>query len=129
LANYARAIKLDDKNPEYYKGRAQVYEAQKSWMAAIADWDRVLALLGTKPSDRIARRDARKKKVAAITKVGGARERQYVGEWETKFAGGDVEAGYYLVEYYGKPGKAAKKGEPIATLERLHKRVPDDHDA
>jgi tetratricopeptide (TPR) repeat protein len=128
LANYAKAIKLDDKNPEFYRGRAHVYETQKMWSEAIADWDRVLALLGTKATDRLARREARKKKVTAITKWGGSKERQYLSEWETRFAGGDVEAGYYLVEYYARPGKATKKGEPIATLEKLSKRVPDDQD-
>ena len=128
LANYAKAIKLDDKNPELYKGRAHVHETQKHWAEAIADWDKVLSLLGAKATDRLARRDVRKKKVAAILKSGGAMERQYAAEWETKFAGGDVEAGYYLVEYYSKPGKATKKGEPIATLEKLNKRVPDDAD-
>jgi cellulose synthase operon protein C len=128
LASYARAIKLDDKNPDFYKGRAHVYETQKMWAEAIADWDRVLALLGTKATDRLARREARKKKVTAIAKWGGPKERQYLNEWETRFAGGDVEAGYYLVEYYGRAGKATKKGEPIATLEKLNKRVPDDQD-
>jgi tetratricopeptide (TPR) repeat protein len=128
LADYGKAIKLDEKNPELYKGRAHVYETQKRWAEAVADWDKVLALLGTKATDRLARRDVRKKKVAAILKSGGSLERQYVGEWEAKFAGGDVEAGYYLVEYYGKPGKATRKGEPIATLEKLSRRVPDDAD-
>lgn len=127
LANYARAIKMDDKNPEFFKGRAHVYEVQKNWAEAIADWDRVLALLGTRATDRLARREVRRKKVTAITKAGGAKEKQSVSEWESKFSGGDLEAGYYLVEYFGKPGKA-KKGEPVATLEKLNKRVPDDND-
>ncbi|HWO21305.1 MAG TPA: tetratricopeptide repeat protein [Kofleriaceae bacterium] len=125
LASYAKAIKLDEKNPEHYKGRAHVYESQKMWAEAVADWDRVLSLLGTKVTDRLARREARKKKVTAITKWGGLKEKQLVSEWETKFASGDLEAGYYLVEYFGKPGKA-KKGEPVTTLEKLSKRVPDD---
>lgn len=128
LQSYAKAIKLDDKNPDFYKGRAHVYETQKMWAEAIADWDKVLTLLGTKATDRLARREARKKKVTAITKWGGPKERQLVSEWETKFGSGDVESGYYLVEYYAKPGKATKKGEPIGTLEKLNKRVPDDHD-
>jgi tetratricopeptide (TPR) repeat protein/HEAT repeat protein len=127
LANYAKAIKLDEKNPEFYKGRAHVYESQKLWAEAVGDWDKVLSLLGTRATDRLARREARKKKVTAITKWGGQREKQFLGEWEAKFGGGDIESGYYLVEYYVKPGKA-KKGEPITTLEKLNKRVPDDSD-
>ncbi|HWU87667.1 MAG TPA: tetratricopeptide repeat protein, partial [Kofleriaceae bacterium] len=55
LASYARALKLDDKNPEIYKGRAHVYETQKMWAEAVADWDKVLSLLGTKTTDRLAR--------------------------------------------------------------------------
>jgi cellulose synthase operon protein C len=127
LASYAKAIKLEEKNPDLYKGRALVYESQKMWAEAVADWDKVLSLLGTKTTDRLARREARKKKVTAITKWGGPKEKQLVSEWETRFAGGDLEAGYYLVEYFGKPGKA-KKGEPVGTLEKLNKRVPDDAD-
>lgn len=126
LGYYARAIKLDEKNPEYYKGRAHVFETQRQWAEALADWDRALALL-TKPSDRSARRDVRKKKVTAITKWGGIKERQYVAEWDAKFAAGDLEAGYYLVDFYAKPGKA-KKGEPLATLEKLHRRIPEDQE-
>jgi tetratricopeptide (TPR) repeat protein len=127
LGYYARAIKLEESNPDHYKGRAHVYEQQKAWADAVADWDRVLALLGGKPSERAARRDARKRKVAAIIKWGGPRERQLLAEWELKFGGGDLEAGYFLVEYYGKPGKA-KRGEPVTALEKLTKRVPDDHE-
>jgi len=126
LANYAKAIKLDEKNPEFYKGRARVYETKKNYPEAAADWEKVLALLGTKPSDRLARREARRNYVNVITRW-GAKESAKKAEWETRFAQGDVEAGYFLVEYYQKQGRQ-KKGEPIATLEALRKKVPDDYE-
>src|SRR6185436_5293353 len=61
-ANYDKAIKLDDKNPDFYKGRAMLFEQVKPIQVdkAIADWEKVLALLGNKASDRLARRDARR---------------------------------------------------------------------
>ena len=124
LANYDKAIKLDDKNPEYYKGRAGLHETEKRYKEAIADWDRVLALVGTKPSDRLARRDARRHKVQLITRW-GAQEAIYRKDWEAKFKAGEVEAGYFLVEYFGR---RPQKGEPVATLEQLRKKVPDDQE-
>ena len=124
LANYAKAIKIDDKNPEFYKGRARVYESKKNYQDALADWEKVLALLGNKPSDRLARREARRSYVAALTRW-GQKETAKRTEWEQKFASGDLEAGYFLIEYYGK---RSKKGEPIATLEALRKKVPDDYE-
>nr|MDQ3369696.1 HEAT repeat domain-containing protein [Myxococcota bacterium] len=124
LASYAKAIKLDEKNPDLYKGRARVYETKKSWPEAAADWEKVLALLGSKPTDRLARREARRNYVTVITRW-GAKETAKRTEWESKFAAGDVEAGYFLVEYYGK---RPKKGEPIATLVALRKKVADDYD-
>ena len=124
IANFDKAIKLDDKNPEYYKGRAGVHEGKKRYAEAVADWKKVLALVGTKNTDRLARRDARRHLVAIITRW-GAQETQYRTDWEAKFRAGDNEAGYYLVEYYGR---RPKKGEPATTLEVLHKRIPDDQD-
>lgn len=127
LANYAKAIKLDDKNPDFYKGRAAVYEAEKNWSDAVADWEKVLALLSNKPADRAARRDARRKMVTAITKW-GAKEGQYKRKWVDGFGNGtgaDPESGYYLVEYYRK---RPEKDQPMRTLEQLHKRVADDQE-
>ncbi|MGE3459982.1 MAG: HEAT repeat domain-containing protein, partial [Kofleriaceae bacterium] len=124
LANFDKAIKLDDKNPEFYKGRASLHESQKHYPEAVADWEKVLSLLGTKPSDRVARRDARRHHVQLITRW-GQKEQVYRRDWETKFKNGDTEAGYFLVEYYAR---RPQKGEPTATLEKLHAKVPDDHD-
>src|SRR5262249_18385807 len=55
LADYDKAIKLDGKNPEFHKGLAAVYESQKNFDAAIAEWDKVLGLIGNKVTDRLAR--------------------------------------------------------------------------
>ncbi|MEO8704048.1 MAG: HEAT repeat domain-containing protein [Kofleriaceae bacterium] len=126
LANYAKAIKIDDKNPEFYKGRAQVFEGQKNFADAVADWERVLQLLGTKTTDRMARRDARRKLVGIITRW-GAKEQQYKKRWVEAFDKGDVEAGYYLADYYARQGRG-EKGQPEKVLQDLHKKVPDDQD-
>jgi len=122
--NFDKAISLDAKNPEIYKARAAFLETQKQWADAIKDWDQVLALLGNKVTDRLARRDARRHKVQGGHPV-GPEEQQLKSEWEAKFKSGDVEAGYYLVEYYGRRGGPK---EMLKTLEDLHKRVPDDQD-
>lgn len=132
LANYAKAIKMDDKNPEYYRGRAQVYEGQKLYGEALADLDKVLLLLDPKASNKSVRREVRRKYVSIVTRF-GAREQQFKKKWIDGWnngAGNDpgtVEYGYFLVEYYGKTGKQ-EKGQPERVLEQLHKRVPDDHE-
>ncbi len=124
IANYDKAISLDAKNPEFYKGRASALESQKQLPKALDDWKKVLDLVGTKPTDRLARRDARRHFVQIVSRM-GAKELEVKRDWEAKFKTGDAEAGYFLVEYYGRK---PMKGEPLATLEALHKRVPDDQD-
>ncbi len=124
LANYDKAIKLDDKNPEFFKGRAGLHETDKRYPAAVADWEKVLSLVGTKPSDRLARRDARRHIVQLVTRW-GAQEAIYRKRWETGFKAGDAESGYFLVEYFGR---RPQKGEPVGTLEQLRKKVPDDQE-
>ncbi|MBS1121062.1 MAG: Tetratricopeptide 2 repeat protein [Deltaproteobacteria bacterium] len=125
LANYGKAIKLDDKNAEFHKGRAAVYESQKNFQDAVNDWEKVLALLGNKSTDRSARRDARRRYVSIITRW-GAKEQQYKKKWTDGFAAGsDIESGYLLVEYYGK---RHEKDQPTRTLELLHKKAPDDQE-
>ncbi|HEU4726426.1 MAG TPA: HEAT repeat domain-containing protein [Kofleriaceae bacterium] len=123
--NFDRAIMLDPKNPEHYKARAAFLETQKQYGDALADWEKVLELVGTKATDRLARRDARRHYVTVVTKIGGAREGAKRTEWETKARGGDIEAGYLLVDYYTK---RPQRDQPLRALEELHRRVPDDQD-
>ncbi len=124
IANYDKAIGLDAKNPEFYKGRASALEGQKQLQKALDDWDKVLGLVGNKATDRLARRDARRHYIQIVTRI-PAKELEKKREWDAKFKTGDAEAGYFLVEYFGRK---VTKGEPLATLEALHKRVPDDQD-
>jgi tetratricopeptide (TPR) repeat protein/HEAT repeat protein len=132
LANYAKAIKMDDKNPEFYRGRAQVYEGQKAYGEALADLDKVLLLLDPKASNKSVRREVRRKYVSIVTRF-SAREQQFKKKWIDGWkdgAGADpatTEFGYFLVEYYGKTGKQ-EKGQPEKVLEQLHKRVPEDQE-
>ena len=135
--NYDKAIELDPKSADFYKGRAGLFEAMKgaaSFTKALADWDTVLRLLGTKPGDRLARRDARRHIVTVILKPGmGNVENERTKRWKSSFVLGaapsqdTLDAGYFLVEYFNRPGHA-QDGEPRATLERLVALVPDDQD-
>ncbi|HVK85439.1 MAG TPA: HEAT repeat domain-containing protein [Kofleriaceae bacterium] len=125
LANFAKAIQLDDKKPELYKSRAGVYESMKRYAEAIVDWDKALSLIGTKPTDRMARKDVRRHLVSVLVRAGGIEHKKKA--WIQKFADGDIEAGYFLAEVYTKPNHQ-QKGEPLGTLEKLREKVPDDHD-
>jgi tetratricopeptide (TPR) repeat protein len=124
-ASFDKAVSLDTKNPEIYKARAAFLETQKQYGEALADWERVLDLVGTKVSDRLARRDARRHYVAVVTKIGGPRETAKKTDWDARARNGDVEAGYLLVEYYVR---RPVKDQPLKALEDLHRRVPDDQD-
>ncbi len=129
LVYYAKAIKLAPQNPELYKGRAQIHERQKQFDEAVADWEQALTLW-TKPSDRSARREARRRIVAVLQRWdSGRKAREYVDRWQLAFrkTPPDLEAGYFLVAHYEHPTRAVK-GEPRATLERLHQLAPDDQD-
>jgi tetratricopeptide (TPR) repeat protein len=129
VTGYTEAIKRDPKNPDFFKGLAIVNEGKKDPAAALADWQKVLDLIGTKPSDRLARREARRRLVALITRENhlADKDRELRDSWKKSFAGTppDPESGYFLVEYFGR---RPQQGEPRATLEKLAKVVPDDQD-
>ena len=125
---YDEAIKLDPKVADYYKGRAGVLEMLKQPDAAIADLMKLLAIVGTKPTDRLARRDAHRRIVALAVRLPGNGSngiRKLADAWRSGFAQGDVESGYFLIEVYAKQ---PMQGEPRATLEKLSKLVPDDQE-
>ncbi len=129
LGAYDKAIALEPKNPEFYKGRATVDDSMNKFPSALADWEQVLTLIDQKPVNRVARREARKRLVALLAKWGNAKESEYRNKWIAAFAKtpADTEAGYFLVEYYSK--KIDKqKDEPRKTLEKLVGLVPDDQD-
>lgn len=124
LANYGKAIKLEPKNAELYKGRAALYEAQKSYNDALSDWEEVLRLLD--PKDRTARREARRRLVQVLVRS-GAKEFDYRARWTAAFAKrpADAEAGYFLIEYFARKPYA---GEPQRTLLAMRAIVPDDQE-
>lgn len=125
---FDKAIKLDDKNPEYVKGRASLYESLKLWPEALADWEKALSLIGDKPSDRLARKDARRHLVQIIAKSGNSRyENEYKQRWKAAYekTPPDLEAGYFLAEYYARRNMTT---ELLATLEKQRKLAPDDYE-
>ena len=124
LGEYAQAIKLDPDKADFYKGRASVFESTKAYTDALADWEKVLALLPA--TQKSQRREAQRRFVQVLTRD-GARETMYRNKWLMAFKATppDADAGYFLVEYYGRRPQA---GEPRATLERLRTIVPKDPD-
>jgi cellulose synthase operon protein C len=123
--SFDRAVALDPKNPDLLKQRAVFLESQKAYAEALADWHKVLELVGTKPTDRMARRDARRHYVSVVTKLGGGKEASKKAEWDARARAGDVEAGYLLVEYYLR---RPQRDQPLVALQELHRRVPDDQE-
>lgn len=123
---FNKAIELDGKNPEFFKGRASLYESQKRYDLALRDWDKVLELTGKKPSDQLARRDARRHIVQVATRV-PTKETERRQDWLTRYGKSppDIEAGYFLIEYYAKKNM---QPELRATLEKQRTLVPDDYD-
>ena len=126
---YDKAIKLDDKNPDFYKGRAMLYEQVKPPKIdkAIADWEKVLSLLGNKPSDRLARRDARRHYVQVLSRS-PTREKEALNRWKdwANKKPADVEAGYLLAEYYARRNNMDT--ELIGVLDKLRTFAPDDQE-
>jgi tetratricopeptide (TPR) repeat protein len=125
LLHYAKAIKMEPNNPEHYKGDAKVREGQKQYQEAVADWEKVLSL--TPADQRSKRREAQRNLVHIITRW-GARENEYKAKWQRDFKKSppDIEAGYFLVEYFTK--KPGTENEPRNTLVKLHELVPTDQE-
>ena len=113
LAMYEKAVKLQPDNPQHYKGRAAVYERQRDFSAAVADWERVHALVGVSPrnanatmkasavgSIRSGRREARSRVVSLLRRADQRQLRQRMKQWRRAFSQQppDIEAGYFLVE-------------------------------
>ena len=128
LEMYGKAIKLKPKEAELYKGRARVFERQKKWGEAVADWERALTLLPTGKAHRPARRDIRREVVGLLKKSGGSTLGSRIDQWEKAFAKKppDLEAGYYLAEAHLRnlQNKSAR-----VVLEKILTLAPDDLDA
>ena len=128
LVYYAKAIKMEPANPELYKGRAVIFERQRAFADAMADWEKALSLW-VKPSDRSARREARTRIVNLLPRWDqGTHKEAYRARWESAFGGArpDLDAGYFLVAYYQR---FAQQNQPRATLERILELAPDDQES
>ncbi len=128
IAMYDKAVKGDPKNPARYRGRARVYERQRRFEQARKDWEQALALTSDKPTDRPARREARRRIVGLWHREQRGRLEMQRRRWERAMAANppDIEAGYFLVETYDKLRQAPKAR---ATLERILRLRPDDIEA
>ncbi len=128
LANLDRAIGMEPKNIEFYKIRSAILESQRtpdSIRRAVEDYDKVLSLIENKPQNRLARRDARRKIVQLIARPqASGLEKDRVASWTQKSNAGDIDGGYFLVEYYKK--KELQKLLPALLV--MRKRVPEDQE-
>jgi tetratricopeptide (TPR) repeat protein len=134
--NFDLAIAAEPRNVHFHRSRAALYDARKEHKKSLEAWDLVMNLLGTDASDRPARRDARRRVIAALSKLHHV-EAERTAKWQailnTPIAANRgarseaVEAAYFLVEYFSRPGNA-KAGEPLSTLQKLVAMAPDDHD-
>jgi cellulose synthase operon protein C len=84
LENFAKALKLEPQNIEIYKSRAIVFEGEQSYADAINDWEKVLSLIGTKITDRGARREARKRLIQALGRNKSGPQ-TYLNKWLAAF--------------------------------------------
>lgn len=126
LEYLAKAVKVEPQNKEIYRVRARVYEAEKAFAEAAADWEKVLALTGTAAADRGARREARKKFVAVLLRW-GTRAASYRERWNAAFRKSppDLESGHLLVELQSRP---PAHPDYLANLRKLQSLVADDQD-
>lgn len=126
LAAYSRAIDLDEGNPELWRARGGVYEADARWSSALTDTERAVALLGTAPRDvgHTARYQLVRILVAMRSEGYYDEVDTRITQWELAFGfDNDLAAGYLLAEYYSRHPDAR-----LATiLERLRELVPTDH--
>lgn len=128
LLMYDKAIRLEPKQAALYKGRANVYERLRRLDKAIADWESVLALTPDKMSNKVARREARRRVVGLLRRPGHNRKTRLATrqkQWVAAFAETPpkIGAGYYLVEIYTRLGQLQAAE---SALERLRSLRPGD---
>ena len=123
---YDKAIKLEPKRAETFKGRAGVYARKKLYDKGVVDWETVLKLTGDTAVDRPARREARRAIVGLLKTSNGLAAR--IATWRTAFFGEapEVEMGFYLVEAYSRQRQWL---EARQVLERILVLAPDDTEA
>lgn len=118
LAMYDKAIQLEPKEPEHYKGRAAVHERRREFIEAVGDWQTAFSLLPRTAADKPARAEARRRVVSLLKRARGSHLRSHIDGWRRAFYGDtpDMEAGYFLVEAYLREQRHASARR---VLERL----------
>lgn len=125
LDMFGKAIKLEAKNPDLYKGRAGVYERKRRWDESVADWDKVLELTPNTGANRPARRDARRRIVNVLRRAKGSKLNDRMTAWRGSFYDDppDLEAGWFLIEGHLRLNRFAQAARE---LERMLALAPDD---
>ncbi|HET6611830.1 MAG TPA: HEAT repeat domain-containing protein [Kofleriaceae bacterium] len=128
LTTYEKAIHIAPKNADAYKGRAGVYERKRQWLKAVADWQRALDLIPDDKAKKPARRQARQRIVALLSRAGGHALAQHVAKWRLAFSATppDLAAGKFLVDAYLRTHQGDRARD---VLQRILSLAPDDQDA
>ena len=108
LAHYAKAIKLEAQERRALQGPASIYEGQKQFAEAMADWEMAMSLLGDKAVDRTARREARRHVGLAadpVRRQGGRLPQQVAGRVPQEDSG-RRRRWHFLVEYFDRRAQA-----------------------
>ena len=125
-SRFNKAIELDGKNPEFYKGRAVALrepEALRPRAPRLGQSPRAAPARSRAISSRVAMRAVTSSKSHPLS----AKETERRNQWTpaTRRPRRDIEAGYFLIEYYTKKHM---QPELRATLEKQRTLVPDDFD-
>jgi len=123
LDMYGKAIRLQAKDPELYRGRAAVHERKKDWRRAVDDWQKAYDLTDATPGNKGARAEARRRIVALLKRSGHRALSSRMVGWRQRFAASDTDSGYFLVEAYLREGRTS---DARRTLEQLRTLAPDD---
>jgi tetratricopeptide (TPR) repeat protein len=128
LRMYEKAIQLQPESSAHYKGRADVHERRRDFMAAVEDWKKVLALVPPTDANKPERREARRRVVGLLKRGPHSALTKARAEWQRAFSAEppDLEAGYLLVESHLREHRYSNAH---AALERILQINPNDVEA
>jgi tetratricopeptide (TPR) repeat protein/HEAT repeat protein len=127
LKMYAKAISMEPKNADLYRGRSQVYEREHKWQEAVNDLFEAIKLTEDTKANKQARRETRKRVVQLLQRWGSGQLAKYKTGWKAEFAKSPpvMDAGWYLVEAAARELQPREAELVLVKMEQLHK---DDAD-